>query len=139
MAPQTIVRQAPLSMGFPRQEYWSGLPFPPPGGLPENPGTEPASLVSPALAGGFFNTSTTWEALELVTIISPNMWIQKNEAGEGKCVQGHTSSEEQSRFTLRGFVYRVHSPWMLHTKNFSYISLFLPFRAQSSGGYAFIL
>ena len=49
---------APLSMGFPRQEYWSGLPFPSPGHLPD-PGIEP---VSPALAGGFFTTSTTWEA-----------------------------------------------------------------------------
>ena len=44
----TRARQAPLSMGFPRQEYWSRLPFPPPKFLP-NPGTEPASPVSPAL------------------------------------------------------------------------------------------
>ena len=44
----TIVRQAPLSMGFSRQEHWSGLPRPPPGDLPD-PGTEPASLKSPAL------------------------------------------------------------------------------------------
>ena len=51
----TIVRQAPLSMEFSRQEYWSGLPCPPPGGLP-NPGMEPTSLMSPALAGGFFTT-----------------------------------------------------------------------------------
>ena len=51
----TEAHQAPLSMGFPRQEYWSGLPFPPPGHLP-NTGTEPASPVSPALAGGFFTT-----------------------------------------------------------------------------------
>ena len=51
--PCTIARQAPLSGGFPRQEYWSGLPFPPPGHLPD-PGIKPASLVSPALAGGFF-------------------------------------------------------------------------------------
>ena len=43
-----VALQAPLSMGFSRQEYWSGLPFPSPGDLP-NPGTEPASLVSPAL------------------------------------------------------------------------------------------
>ena len=43
-------------MGFPWQEYWSGLPFPSPGDLP-NPGIKPVSLVSPALAGGFF---TTW-------------------------------------------------------------------------------
>ena len=47
-------------MGFSRQEYWSGLPCPPPGDLP-NPGMEPASLMSPALAGGFFITSATWE------------------------------------------------------------------------------
>ena len=43
----TVARQAPLSMGFSRQGYWSGLPFPPPEDLP-NPGSEPASPVSPA-------------------------------------------------------------------------------------------
>ena len=48
-------------MGFYRQEYWSGSPFPYPGDLP-NPGIEPASLMSPALAGRFFNTSAAWEA-----------------------------------------------------------------------------
>ena len=48
-------------MGFSRQEYWSGLPCPPSGNLP-NPGIEPASLASPALAGRFFTTSATWEA-----------------------------------------------------------------------------
>ena len=47
-------------MGFSRQEYWSGLPGPPPGDLPD-PGTEPQSLMSPALAGGFFTISATWE------------------------------------------------------------------------------
>ena len=51
----TVANKAPLSMGFPRQEYWSGLPFPPPGDLPD-PGTEHTSSVSPALAGGFFTT-----------------------------------------------------------------------------------
>ena len=54
----TIVRQAPLSMGFSRQEHWSGLLGPSPGDLP-NPGIEPVSLKSPALAGGFFTTSAT--------------------------------------------------------------------------------
>ena len=49
----TVALQAPLSMGFSRQEYWSGLPCPPPGDLP-NPGMEPASLLSPILAGVFF-------------------------------------------------------------------------------------
>ena len=48
----TVALQAPLSMGFPRQEYWNGLPFPPPGDLP-HPEMEPSSL---ALAGAFFTT-----------------------------------------------------------------------------------
>ena len=51
----TIACQAPLSMRFFRQEYWSGLPFPLPGNFP-NPGIESVSLVSPALAGRFFTT-----------------------------------------------------------------------------------
>ena len=53
--------QAPLSMGFFRQEYCSGLPCHPLGALP-NPGIEPTSLTSPASAGRFFTTSATWEA-----------------------------------------------------------------------------
>ena len=57
----TVAHQAPLSMGFSRQEYWSGLPFSSPGDLPD-PGIEPATLMSPALAGGFFTTRATWEA-----------------------------------------------------------------------------
>ena len=56
----TVVSQAPLSMGFSRKEYWSGLPCPSPGDLPD-PGIEPTSLMSPALAGRFFTSSTTWE------------------------------------------------------------------------------
>ena len=55
--PWTVAHQAPLSIGFSRQEYWSGLPFPSPGALP-NPGIKPRS---PALAGRFFTTSATWE------------------------------------------------------------------------------
>ena len=51
----TVAHQAPLSMQFPRQEYWSGLPFPSPGDLLE-PGIKPTSLASPALAGRFFTT-----------------------------------------------------------------------------------
>ena len=49
----TVARQAPLSMGISRQEYWQGLPFPSPGNLP-NPGIKPTSPESPALAGRFF-------------------------------------------------------------------------------------
>ena len=56
----TIIHQAPLSAGFSRQEYWSGLLCPPPGDLPDS-GIEPKSLSSPALAGRFFTTSATWK------------------------------------------------------------------------------
>ena len=61
VTPWTVARQAPLSMGFPRQEYWSRLPFPLSGYLP-NPGIKPMSPMSPALVGGFFTISATWEA-----------------------------------------------------------------------------
>ena len=60
--PWTVACHAPLSMGFSRQEYWSGVPFPSPGDL-HHPGMEPVSLTSPALAGRFFTTSATWEVL----------------------------------------------------------------------------
>ena len=56
-----VAHQVPLSLGSSRQESWSSLPRPAPGDLP-SPGREPASLVSPALAGGIF-TSATWQAL----------------------------------------------------------------------------
>ena len=58
-----MITQTPLSMEFYRQEYWSGLPYPPPGDLP-NLGIEPTSLMSPALASRFFTTRTTREAHE---------------------------------------------------------------------------
>ena len=57
----SVALQSPLSMGFPRQEYWSGLPFTSPGDLP-NPGIEPVSLAFPASAGGVFTAGATWEA-----------------------------------------------------------------------------
>ena len=55
--PWTVACQSPPSLGFPRQAYWSGLPCPPPGDLFPNPGTDPTSPVSPALAGGFSTTA----------------------------------------------------------------------------------
>ena len=66
--PCTAACQAPLSMGFSRQEYWSELLCPSPGDLPD-PVIKPVSLISPALAGGLFIISTTWEALQLTTSI----------------------------------------------------------------------
>ena len=61
MAPWTVAHQAPLSMGFPRQEYWSGLPFPLLGDLPE-PGIEP---TSPVWAGGFFTTEQPGKPMDI--------------------------------------------------------------------------
>ena len=69
----TVAHQTPLSVGFSRQEYWHGLPCPPPGDLP-NPGIKPASPRSPALAGGFFPTNATWEATT-----SCMMWPKKKK------------------------------------------------------------
>jgi len=73
-------------MGFSRQEYWSGLPCPLPGDLP-NPGVEPASLISPALAGRFFITSATWEAQQ--------HYLQKSKYGGNLSEMRGRASEER--------------------------------------------
>ena len=65
--PQTVARQAPLSIEFSRQEYWNGLPYPTPGDLPD-PGTEPASLVCTALTGVFFTTGSPGKPAEIPII-----------------------------------------------------------------------
>ena len=62
-----VACRAPLSIEFSRQEYWSGLSCLPPGDLPD-PGIELLSLMSPALAGRFFTTSTSWEACYHVNV-----------------------------------------------------------------------
>ena len=66
MTPRTVTRQASLSVGLPRQEYWSGLPFPPPGDLPD-PGIEP---VSPALAGRFFTAEPPERTLITLSVVT---------------------------------------------------------------------
>ena len=87
--PWTTAPQAPLSMGFSKQEYWSGLPFPTPSNLP-NPGMEPVSLKSPVLAGRFFITEPPWSTMVLLyrkirismnlEILMPRLWqkVKKN-------------------------------------------------------------
>ena len=84
----TIAHQATLSMGLPRKEHQSGLPCPPPGGLP-NPGTERVSFASPALARRFFTPGATWEAPISCLSLLPNdsgrsrrLEIFKQEAGD---------------------------------------------------------
>ena len=77
VVPWTVTCQAPLSVGFPRQEYWSGSAFPTPADLP-SPGIK---LTSPALAGRFFTTSTTWEIgtglNHWSTTIQISSWMQE--------------------------------------------------------------
>ena len=68
--PWTIACQAPLSVGFSRQEYWCGLPCLLPGDLPD-PGIKPACLLPPEFAGGFFTTSVTWEAHYCCRAVQP--------------------------------------------------------------------
>ena len=69
VTPWTVVHQTSLSVGFSRQEYWSGLPCPPAEALPKQ-GIKPVSLMSPALADELFLTSATWEAISLVTTVN---------------------------------------------------------------------
>ena len=65
--PLTVASQAPLSMGFSRQQQWSGFPYSPPGDLPNM--EERTSLMSPALTSGYFTTSVTWEAQGQVHVV----------------------------------------------------------------------
>ena len=68
--------QAPLFMGLSRQEYWSGLPCPPPEDLPD-PGIKPASLMSPALADGFFTTSATGRDLYVYISVFLSVFLRR--------------------------------------------------------------
>ena len=83
--PWTVAHQAPLSLGFSIQEYWSGLPFPPPGDLPD-PGIETGSHASPALAGRFLITETLGKPQINYTLkkkkITLAMWKRCGERAE---------------------------------------------------------
>ena len=84
--PWTVVCQAPLSMGFSRQENWNGLPCPPSGDLPD---LEPVSLMSPALVDRFFTTRATWEALSFISksevfFIHQKEWALESNNGSRK-------------------------------------------------------
>ena len=129
-----IAHQAPLSMGFSRQEYWSGLPCPPPGDLP-GPGIEPTSLLPPALAGGFFTTSTTGKApLRSVCVcmcdshsVMPDSlwphssasrvhWFSRKKYGSGghSLLQGifPTQGSKWGLPHCRQIVYHLRPPWL---------------------------
>ena len=115
VTPWTVACQAPLSMGFSRQEYWSGLPCPPPGDLPD-PGIEPMSLMSPALADGFFQANAglpcylkPWYSFKSVSRVQKNknkkagvsIWSRKNRASWGKAQLTHIS--QQLTQTVQGW------------------------------------
>ena len=93
-------------VGFPRQEYWSGLPFPPPEDLPD-PGIEPASLTSPTLSGRFFTTSATWEALNYIYIC-----LLFKKLGEKEKV-GTNKNVENEMELLWAFLFVVFIFWTM--------------------------
>ena len=87
----TVALQAPLSMEFSRQEYWSGLPFPPPGD-PYNSGIEPTSSASPALTGRFFYHWATWETLKFTPSMpnsSGSKWVSESRSVVSDSLRPH--------------------------------------------------
>ena len=89
VTPLTAAHQAPPPLGFSRQEYWSGLPFPSLGDLP-HPETEPASLASPALAGRFFTVRATREAPRIRS--KDQIFILCYTTGSEKAMAPHSST-----------------------------------------------
>ena len=88
----SVAHQAPLSMGFSGKDYWSGLPRPPPGDLPD-PGIKPVSLTYPALAGRFFTTRATWEAPHL-----------SKDCGLSRCKTSHCPRSSPSQSSEEGLL-----------------------------------
>ena len=89
--PWTVAHRGPLSMEFARQDYWSGLPFPSPGDLP-NPGSEPESLASPALAGIFFTTTPPGSPIHTTSWIPRGLlWIPRGlQSGKSRPQSFHS-------------------------------------------------
>ena len=81
----TVAYQAPLSLGFSKQEHWNRLPCPPPRDLPDSR-IEPAPLMPPALAGKFFSTCATWEAQHFLTFLKK--FLKQNKHITTKYLQG---------------------------------------------------
>ena len=96
--PWTVDRQAPLFTGFPRQEYWSGLPFPSTGYLPD-PGINP---VSPALAGGFFNSEPSRKPKHMCRCVYVSVY-----ACVCVCIYKYISQVE-SKVELHASVLQIH-------------------------------
>ena len=108
--PQTIAHQVPLSLGFSRQEYWNGLPFPLPGPLPLS-GIEPMSPVSPALAGRFCTTAPPGEPIAAYTAprsmasgVNPTLLTRAQ--GQGK----HKTQGMSRRLRARRSSFQILAP-----------------------------
>ena len=126
----TVACQAPRSMGFPRQEYWSGLPFPTIRDLP-NPGVEPMFLVSLALAGGFFITESPGRPMEYYSAIKKewNNAICSNMDGSRDYCTKWSQSERE-----RQIVHEITYMWNLtyDTNELTYKKASLRHRKQTS-------
>ena len=109
MTPRTVAHQAPLSMGFSRQEYWSGLPCPPPGDLPD-PGIKPES---PALAGKFFTKRATREALD--HLLSHKKEKKNSLAATWMDLESVILSEvrqtEKDKYDITSLIYGIYNKW----------------------------
>ena len=116
--PWTAARQAHLSMAFPRQEYWNGLPFPTPSDL-LNSRIKPTALDSPALTGGFFTNCATREALSSLDGRHFCLWLH---SGEDKTRESRACTPDMPVVTpvlgrRRCLTERIpHSPWWLCLK-----------------------
>ena len=104
--PWTIAHHVPLSMGLSRQEYWSGLPFPLPGDLPDS-WMKPWSPVSPALSGGFFTTEPPGKPVSEHTYIY-FLALAAERAKE----QWYSSINEQIKCTYLGFYMAFSNTWI---------------------------
>ena len=119
----SVARQAPLSMGFSRQEYWTELPCPSPGDLPQ-PGMEPKSLISPALADGSFTTNATCAVLCLVTQSCPTVWDPMDCSPPDSSVHGDSPGKNTGvgcHAILQGiFLTQRSNPGVLHCRPILY-------------------
>ena len=109
--------QTPLSMGFSRQEYWIGLPCPPPGDL-SDPGIELASLPSPSLTGGFF--TTTWgvppHGCVLVAQSCPTLWNPTHCRPPGSSVHGKDTGVDCHALLQGDLPDPGTEPWIPHCR-----------------------
>ena len=123
VTPRTIACQAPLSMRFSRQEYWSGLPFPSPGDLP-NPGIKPVFLVSLALTNGFLYHCTTYNWMYLLKTKIPLLWFSQTISFSSNKVRwsgGKESACQCRRHRFNPWVGKI--PWK---RKWQPIPVFLP-------------